>query len=378
MSRTGTATLPLHGGKAPAWLFGRMVKMAREIARIIIENDSPEGLLKKISDPFWFQALGCVLGFDWHSSGVTTTVCGALKEGLKGLEKDLDIFIAGGKGKASRKTPSEIENYFQKHSIKSEAAKLVYASRISAKVDSNALQDGYRIYQHSFLFTKNGSWTVVQQGMNPPYARRYHWLSDNIKEFTVEPHNAITSDKSFATLNLTATESIESCKVITGISVEKPEKTLKTLNRLKELKLPSRHYVSLNDIHTPYLEKILLKTYENPAKNFEELLGREGVGAKTLRALALIGELVYNVKPSVKDPARFSFAVGGKDGYPYPVAKDTYDRCIELLSVFSKKSSIELTEREKAVKRLMGYVKGLRCKTDSKMLAGSPPSIVLS
>jgi hypothetical protein len=191
--RTGITNLPLHGGKAPAWLFQRMTKLAREITIAIVTEFGPGEMLRRLSDPFWFQAFGCVLGFDWHSSGVTTTVCGALKEATKGLQNELGLFIAGGKGRASRKTPSEIES--EGHNLHADASLLVYASRMAAKVDSSALQDGYQLYHHVFFFTKDGSWTVVQQGMNEvnSYARRYHWLSEGVTDFVCEPHAAICS-----------------------------------------------------------------------------------------------------------------------------------------------------------------------------------------
>ncbi|MBM3167420.1 MAG: DUF763 domain-containing protein, partial [Chloroflexi bacterium] len=189
--RTGIANLPLHYGKAPRWLFDRMTKLAREITIAITTAFGPEEMLRRLSDPYWFQAFGCVLGYDWHSSGVTTTVCGALKEGVKGLENELGLFVAGGKGKISRKTPSEIESFGDK--LNANPSKLVYASRMSAKVDSSGVQDGYQLYHHVFLFTKDGAWSVVQQGMNEDnrYARRYHWLGEKVTDFVCEPHSAI-------------------------------------------------------------------------------------------------------------------------------------------------------------------------------------------
>ncbi len=179
-SRTGIANLPLHYGKAPRWLFDRMVKLAREIAIAIVADFGAEEMLRRLSHPYWFQAFGCILGFDWHSSGVTTTLCGALKEGIKGLERDLGLFVAGGKGSASRRTPSELENWGELISIN--PAPLIYASRMAAKVDSSAVQDGYQLYHHAFLFTRSGSWAVIQQGMNEAtrYARRYHWLGEAV------------------------------------------------------------------------------------------------------------------------------------------------------------------------------------------------------
>ncbi|MBU2607868.1 MAG: DUF763 domain-containing protein, partial [Chloroflexi bacterium] len=205
--RTGIANLPLHYGKAPRWLFQRMVKLAREITIVTVSDFGAEEMLRRLSHPYWFQAFGCILGFDWHSSGVTTTLCGALKEGVKGLEKELGLFVAGGKGATSRKTPSEIEVWGDRLSL--DPAPLVYASRMSAKVDSSAIQDGYQLYHHIFLFVANGSWAVVQQGMNEKtrYARRYHWLGEAVSNFVNEPHSAILSDSRGQALNLVAVES---------------------------------------------------------------------------------------------------------------------------------------------------------------------------
>src|SRR5215212_6851549 len=209
MSRTGFAHLPLHGGKAPRWLFDRMVLFAREIVVYLVAEFGTQEVLRRLSDPYWFQAFGCVLGFDWHSSGLTTTVCGALKEGLRGLEKDVGIYVAGGKGATSRKTPDEITTACE--SLGRDPTPLVYASRISAKVDNSAVQDGYQLYHHSFVFTAQGQWCIVQQGMSDEtsMARRYHWLSDNVKSYVNEPHAAVCCVATAQTLNLVAAESAE-------------------------------------------------------------------------------------------------------------------------------------------------------------------------
>ena len=355
--RTGIANLPLHYGKAPRWLFDRMTRLAREITIAIITEFGPEELLHRLSDPFWFQAFGCVLGYDWHSSGVTTTVCGALKEGIKGLETDLGIFVAGGKGKTSRKTPSEIEGL--RHLLKSDASSLVYASRMAAKVDNSALQDGYQLYHHTFIFTKYGSWSVVQQGMNAGnhYARRYHWLGENVIDFVCEPHSAICSQTRGETLNLVAAESDPARDTITQIAnEEKPEKLISQLKRLKTLDLPSRHHLSLLDIHPDRLQKTLLISYEHQPENFESLLSLEGVGPKTLRALGLISELIYDVPVSLRDPARYSFAHGGKDGHPYPVDRKTYDRSIEVLHKALERAKVGDEEKIAAIRRLRAWL----------------------
>jgi hypothetical protein len=355
--RTGTANLPLHYGKAPRWLFDRMTKLAREITIAITTEFGSEEMLRRLSDPFWFQAFGCVLGYDWHSSGVTTTVCGALKEGIKGLETDLGLFIAGGKGRTSRKTPAEIES--RGHLLKSDPSTLVYASRMSAKVDNSALQDGYQLYHHTFLFTTDGSWSVVQQGMNENnrYARRYHWLGAKVTDFVCEPHSAICSQTRGEALNLVASESQPARDTITKITLEeKPDEIISQLKRLKTLDLPSRHHISLEDIHPDRLTKTLLITYERQPDNFENLLSLEGVGPKTLRALSLISELIYDVPVSLRDPARYSFAHGGKDGHPYPVDRKTYDGSIEILHQALERAKVGDKEKIAAFRRLRAWL----------------------
>src|SRR5256714_1202509 len=238
MSRTGFAHLPLHGGKAPRYLFERMVPLSREIVIFLVSEFGREEVLRRLSDPYWFQAFGCVLGFDWHSSGLTTTVCGALKEGLRGLEKDLGIFVAGGKGATSRKTPDEITVACDR--IGRDPQPLVYASRISAKVDNSAVQDGYQLYHHSFVFTEEGQWCIVQQGMSDEtsMARRYHWLSDNVTSYVSEPHAAICCDATAPTLNLVAAESAEVRSASATLASEKPEATLEAFRHLPLLHIP--------------------------------------------------------------------------------------------------------------------------------------------
>lgn len=354
-SRTGVANLPLHYGRAPSWLFQRMSRLAREITIIIVSDFGTDEMLRKLSDPCWFQALGCVLGYDWHSSGVTTTVCGALKDGLKGLEKDLGLFVAGGKGRTSRKTPSEIEGFGPQISV--DPAGLVYASRMSAKVDSAALQDGYQIYHHCFFFTRRGSWAVVQQGMNEAsrYARRYHWLGEGVGDFVCEPHAAICSEGRGEALNLVARESTPARTTITAVSTRQPlESTVADINRLKTLDLPARHQILVGDIRPDRLGKGLTVIYDRQPQGFEELLGLEHVGPATIRALSLISELIYGVASSHRDPARFSFAHGGKDGIPFPVDRKTYDESIELLARAVARSKIDLSEKREAFRRLDG------------------------
>lgn len=355
--RTGIANLPLHYGKVPPWLFERMTKLAREVVLAIATEFGTREVLSRLSDPFWFQAFGCVLGYDWHSSGVTTTVCGALKEGLRGLEQETGLFIAGGKGRTSRKTPAEIERCGK--FLKVYPTPLTYASRMAAKVDNSALQDGYQLYHHTFFFTVEGSWAVVQQGMNDKsrYARRYHWLGEKVTDFVCEPHSAICSQARGTVLNLVALESGEARQTITRvIREEKPEKVVAELKRLKTLNLPARHHLTLEDINPDRLHKAIVSAWEQQPASFEKLLSLEGIGPKTLRALSLISELIYSDPVSLRDPATYSFAHGGKDGHPYPVDRKTYDKSIEVLHRAVKKARLGNTEKLEALRRLRAWL----------------------
>lgn len=356
MLKTGTADLPLHTGKTPSWLFELMTALSKQIIIIFCEDLGKGAFLEKLSDPFWFQAFGCVLGFDWHSSGLTTTVCGAIKEALKGIEKDTGLFAAGGKGARARGTPDEIRKWSNSISIDPEI--LVYSSRMAAKVDSAAIQDGYQIYHHFFLFTDDGRWIVIQQGMNEEtgYARRYHWYSDGMENFVVEPHSGIVTEKRGIALNLVATESEEARDTIVDICHERPEKNIKLLLKLKELRMPKRHSITPEDIDPMKLKKVFLKTYMEKPQNFEQLLSIEGVGAKTIRALALISELIYGTPPSYRDPARFSYCHGGKDGHPYPVDRYIYEKTIKILEKAVIRSKIPGDYKFRSLRRLQDFI----------------------
>jgi hypothetical protein len=254
MRRTGTARLPLHSGKAPRWLFARMVRLAREVVCHITEEYGPGEVLERLSDPYWFQAFGCVLGFDWHSSGVTTTTCGAVKEGIRNQDEDLGLFAAGGKGAASRRTPGEITRACERLSQAPDP--LVYARRLSAKVDNSAVQDGHQLYHHSFFFTRDGQWCVVQQGMNDDNAtaRCYHWLGSRVESFVDEPHAAICCDARSPTLNLVAGESAQMRDAIAELAREPDRGVLGDLERLPDLVLPGRHQVQAADINPRYVK----------------------------------------------------------------------------------------------------------------------------
>lgn len=353
--RTGIANLPLHYGSAPAWLFQRMKRLAGEITTVIVTEYGPDEFLLRIADPAWFQAFGCVLGFDWHSSGLTTTVGGALKEGIKGREESLGLVVCGGKGGTSRKTPAEIEKWGQQFSFNPEKiSQLVYASKMSAKVDNTAVQDGFQIYHHNFIMTAFGNWAVVQQGMNTDLkaARRYHWLSNYLKDFVEEPHLGICSEKKVKTLDLTAKKSRPTREVSVDLVRENFPSLIKDIKKLEILDLPVEHPIYPQHFNVKRLEKIIRIIKEREPQNYEALLGIPGVGPKTILALALIAELIYGTKPSWQDPARYSFAHGGKDGYPFPVQRDTYDQSIEILRKAIEKARLSRQEKLEGLRQL--------------------------
>jgi len=368
---TGFANLPLHSGRAPAWLFTRMTRLAREIATHVVADRGPDELLRRLSDPFWFQAFGCVLGFDWHSSGVTTTVTGAIKEGLRGIDHELGIYSQGGKGATSRKTPAEIRKRCEALAIDSRP--LVYASRMTAKVDNAAVQDGYQLYHHAFFFSAAGHWCVVQQGMSDRTgtARRYHWLSESVTSFVNEPHTAICSDLRAPTLNLVAAEHDALRSASVELAGDSPERVMSIIGRYDHgrlrsslpfdasptLDMPSRHALELQDFDPRHLRSVLLTTYERGPEDFEALLGLEGVGARTLRALALVSEVIYGTPAGTRDPARFAFAHGGKDGTPFPVDREVYDRTIDTLHRAMAAARLDRSEKVDALKRLSRFAR---------------------
>lgn len=362
--RTGIATVPLDYGHCPRWLFERMEKLGRGIATAIIEEFGPEEFLRRLSDPVWFQSLGCVMGFDYNSSGLTVVTLGALKSGLFEVQDSLGIYVCGGK-KESRKTPEEILAYGISRQF-SFAEDLIYASKMAAKVDSSLIQDGYQIYQHNFLFTKSGSWTVIQQGMNTQNqtARRYHWLSSSMKDFIEEPHTGIASQVKVKPLNLTAKESSENREISLGLVNKEPKTFIKNLElvqtkrskNLTEMILYDKefywHPVTEEKFDLKRMEKIISSINGQSPGNFENLLSLRGVGPKTVRALSLVAEIIYGTKPSYEDPARYTFSVGGKDGTPYFVDRKTYDKTLELMNKGILKSQVSLQEKDKAQARL--------------------------
>lgn len=381
MQKRGIADFSLDWGRCPRWLFERMTKLGQEIIRITVEEYGPEEFIYRLADPVWFQSLGTVLAFDWNASGLTTTLTAALKQAVQGREQELGIFICGGKGKTSRKTPEEIINWAEQISMPNEQTKsLVYNSKMTAKVDSSLIQDGFQIYHHSFFFSKSGSWTVVQQGMNTlnQTARRYHWHSDKIKDLVCEPHKGIISQNRInKVLNLVAEDSAKTRTISTEL-VQRGYKSLKkdfTLLRyyssslVKTITL-SRNNEQIGYLHlankefqhhqieyekffaSRYLHKILWQLCEIKPKSYEDLLAVSGVGPKTIRALALVSELIYGARPSFEDPARYSFAHGGKDGTPFFVNSSRYDKTIEILRRVVKKTRIDISEKKRILKKL--------------------------
>ena len=388
----GIATFTLDTGRCPGWLFDRMVKLGRGMTEVLVGEYGPDEFIKRIADPVWFQSLGTVLAFDWNASGLTTILTAALKEAIKGQEKDLGIFIAGGKGKTSRKTPDEISLWGDRLGLAKLAVdNLVYNSRMSAKVDSSLIQDGFQIYHHAFFFSINRrpstdsgptAWTVVQQGMNNQNAtaRRYHWHSASINDLVCEPHSGIaTQARQNSVLNLTSKKSTKtrdisrdlisssyksvmhdieilrkhSSNLSRMISVKRGEEVL-TLLELADTEFSHHSVVAEDFSKSKYLEKILRKVTEEKPQTYEEFLATEGVGPKTVRALSLVSEVIYGAKPSYEDPARYSFAHGGKDATPYPVDRETYDQTINTLSSAVRKSKINPIEKDKALRRLRG------------------------
>lgn len=368
MRRSGTVNLPLHGGKAPRWLFNRMVKLAEGITDTIVYEYGTGEFLQRISDPYWFQALSCALGFDWHSSGTTTTTCGALKMAINPEEHG--ICVAGGKGKTSRKAPTEIERVGSEFSLSSaKVESLKKASRLSAKVDNSCIQDGYQLYHHSFFFTERGDWTVVQQGMGERYARRYHWFFSKTKSkafgFLEEPHSAICCDSiEDNVLDMTSKDSRESRDVSVDLVKDNPchikryfkQTEQKTLTEYApEFSMPAHHPVLSMDL-TKQGMNTLKRAYEFQPASYEELIALRGMGPKMIRALALISDLIYGTKPSFKDPVKYSFAHGGKDGFPYPVDRATYDNSIQTLKDAIEQAKLDKKEKYRAIKRLNEFI----------------------
>ncbi|NEU07107.1 DUF763 domain-containing protein [Flavihumibacter sp. R14] len=349
MKRSGSADLPLHYGYVPPWLSERMSKLGLAIVETIISEYGNAEVLRRLSDPFWFQSLGAVMGMDWHSSGITTSVMGALKRAINPHSKELGIYICGGKGKSSRNTPTELLRIGEQTGI--DANYLVRCSRLSAKVDNTAIQDGFQLYLHSFIVNDKAEWAVVQQGMSPgnATARRYHWHSPSITSFVEEPHTFIYGQNQGKILNLVAHESSSARNVMMEITREAPQLMI---SEAQKLVMPAHHDGRAKDVDLKRLGAMLWLAHEKKPQDFEELLLLEGVGPRTLQSLALVSEVIYGTPSRFKDPARFSFAHGGKDGHPFPVPVKVYDETISILQRAVEKSRLGYADKTQAIRRL--------------------------
>lgn len=349
MKRSGTADLPLHYGKVPPWLYERMSVLGLSIVEAILTDYGKDEVLRRLADPFWFQSFGAVMGMDWHSSGITTSVMGALKRSINPNSQSLGLYICGGKGKFSRETPSELIQIAEKTGLNGN--ELVRASKLSAKVDNTAIQDGYQLYLHNFILSDNGNWSVIQQGMHDSdgTARRYHWHSENITSFVEEPHTGINGISRGRILNLTDSEAAGNRKGILDISHTDSIDVMKDFSRLI---LPAHHDVQASDVDLKRLGALLYITREQQPQNFEDLLMLEGVGPRTMQSLALVSEVIHGAPSRFTDPARFSFAHGGKDGHPFPVPTKVYDESISILRKGIEKSKLGNSDKQNTLNKL--------------------------
>jgi hypothetical protein len=351
-ARVGLATLPLHGGQVPAWLAGRMARLGRAMVEALVLQYGRHEVLRRLANPFWFQSLGCVMGMDWHSSGITTSVIGALKRGLQPVERELGLHVCGGRGRHSRRTPDELLAVGERVGL--DGAALGRQSRLVAKVDSAAVQDGYDLYLHAFIVADDGAWTVVQQGMNGRLrqARRYHWLWERAGDFVDQPHAAIEGHPQGVLLNLTDGKAGPAREANVALAKGPAELVTGTLERLPTLEMPAHHDVRVEDINLKRLSGALLVAAERGPADFPELLLTPGIGARTLFALSLVAEVLHGAPIRFSDPARFSLAHGGKDGHPFPVPLNVYDETLRVLRGAVDRAKLGNDDRLSAIKRL--------------------------
>ena len=389
---SGHADLPLHSGLVPRWLADRMMVLGTLITESLVENFGPDEVLVRLSDPLWFQSFGAVMGMDWHSSGITTSVMYALKRGLNPRAKELGIYVCGGRGKYSRMTPDELLDISGKEGLNGD--ELVRNSRLVAKVDNNAVQDGFQLYQHNFVLTRTGNWAVVQQGMNgaEKKARRYHWCSTNLRSFVEEPHSGVVGDNKGKILNLTDLKADKARSSILDMSRQEPERIIKEITQIEKpasqiilmqdgkvsggsspvqgelfpelvsqvqveqkgrsIIMPAHHEVREQDVDLKRLGGVLATAYESQPQDFESLLLTPGLGPRTLQSLALVSEVIYGTPSRFTDPARFSFAHGGKDGHPFPVPLKIYDESIRVLRDSIEKSKLGYKDKSDCIRRL--------------------------
>lgn len=346
--KRGTADLPLHYGTVPPWLAQRMSLLGGAIAEaIVIEYGRPE-LLRRLSDPFWFQSLGCVLGMDWHSSGITTSVMNALRKAINCRSEELGVYICGGRGKFSRETPNQLLEVADKTGLNGN--ELVRHSKLAAKVDNTAVQDGFQLYLHTFIVTKEGEWAVIQQGINPNerMARRYHWLSSSLRSFMEEPHTSVCGRNQGLILNLTDKLAAPTKDGIVELTKETPDKLMREVSII----LPNHHEVKAEDVNLKRLGAALLLAHETNVTDMESLLLLEGVGPRTLQSLTLVSEVIHGTPSRFSDPARFSFAHGGKDGHPFPVPTSVYDETVEVFDKAIRQARLGDKEKSDALKNL--------------------------
>jgi len=356
VKRSGVADLPLHGGRVPPWLATRMVTLGTAIVESVLYHYDRPALLSRLSDPFWFQALGSVMGMDWHSSGITTSVMGALKKGLNPRAHELGIHICGGRGKQSRNTPAELRAIAARTSLDGDA--LVRTSRLTARIDNNAVADGFQIYLHSFVLTSDGEWAIVQQGMNEATrtARRYHWHSATVRDFTTEPHTAIVGEHAGTIMNLVDRQAGPAQDALMAIAREDPARTLADVRRLE---MPAHHDVRAADVNEKRLGAVLALAHERDLRDFASFLLLEQLGPRTLQSLALIAEVVHGTPTRFDDPARFAFAHGGKDGHPFPVPLRVYDESIAVLRRALDLAKLGHSEKLDGMSRLDAFVRGI-------------------
>ena len=349
MKHSGSADLPLHDGYVPQWLAERMARLGLAITEVLLSEYGKAEVIRRLSDPFWFQSLGAVMGMDWHSSGITTSVMGALKRAINPHSRQLGIYICGGKGKYSRQAPDEIRHVCETTGL--DGAQLVRCSKLSAKVDNTAVQDGFQLYMHSFVISDEGQWTVIQQGMSPgnSTARRYHWHSAGLRSFVDEPHTAICGANQGLILNLADGAACPAREAVLSITRETPESMMQDI---QQLVLPSHHDVRTEDVDLRRLGAILWLAHDRQPADFEELLLLEGVGPRTLQSLALVSEVIHGTPARFKDPARFAFAHGGKDGHPFPVPIDVYDETIGILQTAVQKTKMGHSDKQDALRKL--------------------------
>ncbi len=356
MRPSGTADLPLHGGHVPAWLAERMTRLGTAISESVLYHYGATELLSRLSDPFWFQALGCVMGMDWHSSGITTSVLGSLKRGLNPRAHELGIHVCGGRGRHSRNTPDELREVAEQRGLDGES--LAQTSRLTARIDNNAVADGFQLYLHTFIVSATGDWTVVQQGMNDGtgMARRYHWHSAAVRDFTCAPHTGIVGENQGVIMNLVDAQAKPAQTAMLNLSHERPEKVLR---EARVLTMSSHHDVTADDVDVKRLGAVLAIAYERDLRDFASLLLLENLGPRTLQALALIAEVVHGTATRFCDPARFSFAHGGKDGHPFPVPLKTYDAALQVLRSSLDRARLGDPEKMDGFSRLEKFVRAV-------------------